>query len=399
MATNRLNVLSIRAALRRAAADGSTFSISDGDGLSLIVRPDGSGLWRFRYRWDGKQQMLSAGRWPEVDLAEARGNRESFRAELRAGRNPSVSKRHGPDAEQNTIATFEAVTRDWHTIRKNRWGPKHTSQVIRSFEANVFPIFGATAIDIVSREQVLVALDPMIKRGALELARRVWQRIRDVFLYANDKGLTERNPAESVKRALPTPEHGRLPALPPSGLAELIAAIQAYPGRPETVAGLKLLLLTFVRPGELRSAEWTEFDLDVAIWRIPETRMKRKLAHLVPLSTQAVALIRELRTITGSSKYLFPSLTSNSRPMSDNTLNQALKRSGFHGRHVAHGFRSLASTWLNESGGFASDVIEKQLSHESADPVRAAYNRAEYLDERKKMMQVWSDHVERTAKP
>ena len=271
-------------------------------------------------------------------------------------------------------------------------------QVLRSIEVNVFPVFGSMGFEDIKREDVLEALNPMIERGALELATRVWQRVRDVFLFAIDKGLTERNPAEAVRRALPTPEKGHLPALPPSDLHELLEAIEGYPGRAETVAALRLLVFTFVRPGELRAAEWAEFDLDAGLWRIPETRMKRKLAHLVPLARQSVALLSELHKVTGSGKYLFPSLTSEQRPISDNTLNQALKRSGFRGRHVAHGFRSLASTWLNETGQFSPDGIEKQLAHESADPVRAAYNRAEYLDQRRKMMQVWADHVEATAR-
>lgn len=394
MPTNRLSTLTIRSAAKKAQGAGEPITVSDGSGLSLILRPDGSGLWRFRYRWQGKQQMLSAGRWPEVQLAEARATRDTLRAELRAGRNPSEFKKARRRAAAPTARSFEAVAREWHAARKNRWRPKHTAQVIRSLEVNVFPVFGAKGFDDITRNDVLAALEPMIKRGALELATRVWQRIRDVFLFAIDKGLTERNPAEAVRRALPTPEKGRLPALPPSGLGELLEAIENYPGRAETVAALRLLLLTFVRPGELRAAEWAEFDLEAATWRIPEERMKRKLAHLVPLSTQAVALLKELKHVTGSGKYLFPSVRSEKRPISENTLNQALKRSGFHGRHVAHGFRSLASTWLNENGGFSPDVIEKQLAHESTDPVRAAYNRAEYLDQRREMMQVWADHVQ-----
>ncbi|MDQ3447178.1 MAG: tyrosine-type recombinase/integrase [Pseudomonadota bacterium] len=398
MATNRLTSLSIRNAFKPASASGQESVVSDGDGLSLIVRPDGTGLWRFRYRWVGKQQMLSAGRWPEVQLAEARVTRQRFRAELREGRNPSNLRKPVRKAGTSGAPSFESVAREWHSARKNRWRPKHTAQVLRSLEVNVFPVFGAKSFELIDREDVLAALTPMIKRDALELATRVWQRVRDVFLFAIDKGVTERNPAESVRRALPTPVKGQLPALPPSSLNELTEAIEHYPGRTETVAALKLLLLTFVRPGELRAAEWAEFDLAGAIWRIPETRMKRNLAHLVPLATQTVSLLRELSQLTGNGRFLFPSLTSERRPISDNTLNQALKRSGFHGRHVAHGFRSLASTWLNETGEFPSDVIEKQLAHESADPVRAAYNRAEYLDQRRLMMQVWADHVEATTR-
>lgn len=397
MSTNRLTALSIRSALRTAAAATAPSSISDGEGLSLIVRPDGTGLWRFRYRWANKQQMLSAGRWPEVQLAEARKAREKFRVELRAGRNPSDLNKSRRRSAESSTQSFETIAREWHTARKNRWRPKHTAQVLRSLEVNVFPVFGAKGFDDIKREDVLAALNPMIERGALELATRVWQRVRDVFLFAIDRGLTERNPAEAVRRALPTPVKGRLPALPPSDLHELTDAIEGYPGRTETIAALKLLVMTFVRPGELRAAEWAEFDLGAALWRIPESRMKRNLAHLVPLATQAVALLRELQKITGLGKYLFPSLTSENRPISENTLNQALKRSGFHGRHVAHGFRSLASTWLNESGQFPSDVIEKQLAHESADPVRGVYNRAEYMEQRRKMMQIWADHVQATA--
>ncbi len=340
--------------------------------------------------------MLSAGQWPEVGLAEARAARDTLRAQLRAGKNPSALRRAARQRDRSTSQSFKAVACEWHAARKNRWRPKHTSQVLRSLEANVFPVFGAKGFDEIQRDDIFAALNPMIERGALELATRVWQRIRDVFLFAMDKGITDRNPAEAVRRALPSPEKGRLPALPPSALHELLEAIENYPGRVETVAALKLLLLTFVRPGELRAAEWNEFDFEAGQWRIPETRMKRKLAHLVPLATQTVALLRELHKISGAQRYLFPSVTSERRSISDNTLNQALKRSGFQGRHVAHGFRSLASTWLNESGNFSSDIIEKQLAHESADPVRAAYNRAEYLDERRRMMQVWADHVEAT---
>lgn len=342
--------------------------------------------------------MLSAGQWPEVGLAEARAVREKLRAQLRAGENPSASRKAARQRVHSIKQSFAGVAREWHAARKNRWRPKHTSQVLRSLEVNVFPVFGAKSFDDIQRDDIFAALNPMIERGALELATRVWQRIRDVFLFAMDKGITDRNPAEAVRRALPSPQKGRLPALPPSSLHELTHAIENYAGRIETVAALKLLLLTFVRPGELRAAEWSEFNLEACQWRIPETRMKRKLAHLVPLATQSVALLRELRKINGTSRYLFPSLTSENRPISDNTLNLALKRSGFQGRHVAHGFRSLASTWLNESGNFPSDIIEKQLAHESADPVRAAYNRAEYLDERRRMMQVWADHVEMTHK-
>ena len=397
MATDRLTTASIRSAFKTAAATAAPSKLSDGEGLSLIARPDGTGLWRFRYRWNGKQQTLSAGKWPAVSLAEARANRNKYREDLRQKQNPSTLKKKARNGSTNTAPTFEKVARDWHASRKNRWRPKHTSQVIRSLEANVFPKFGSKTFDEIDREDIRSALKRMLDEGANELAIRVCQRIRDVFVFAIDSGYTDRNPADAVRRTLPAPEKGRLPALPPSSLPELVTAIETYPGRPETVVALKLLLLTFVRPGELRAAEWTEFDVNESIWRIPEGRMKRNVAHLVPLSKQALALLEQLRKVTGHGRYLFPSVTTDKRPISDNTLNQALKRSGLDGRHCAHGNRSIASTWLNESGNFSPDVIERQLSHEPQDPVRAAYNRAEYLAQRREMMQAWADHVEATA--
>ena len=400
MSTNRLTDATLKASFRSIAISGKDARLADGNGLALVLRSDGTGLWRYRFRWDGKQQTISCGKWPYVTLGQARVAREKMRSQLAAGENPSHTRRTAKrKVDAACELSFEFIALQWHASRRHRWTQKHQDQVLASLEGNVFPKLGVRLLTEISPRDVLSTLQPMLDRGALELAARVRQRIGEVFDYASaDRGIDDitelrGNPALAIRKRMPTPKKGHLPALPPSELPMLLDAILHYKGRPETRLGLLILMHFFVRPGELRAAQWEEFDFEAMLWRIPAERMKMKRTHLVPLCEESVALLNELRNHTGACAFLFPGVLRPTQVISENTLGKALKIMGFKGRQVAHGFRSIASTWLNESGGFHPDVIERQLAHEPANEVRAAYNRAEYLEERRRMMRVWAAHL------
>lgn len=401
MSTNRLTDAAVKATFRSIASTGEPLRLADGNGLALELRPDGTGLWRYRYRWEGRQQTLSCGMWPYVSLAQARAVRERMRTQLASGQNPSHVRRSSKQQKSVVPAdeTFEVVARQWHESRKNRWTPNHSEQVIVSLERNVFPTLGTSRVGEIFPKHVLDALQPMIDRGALELAARVRQRVGEVFDYASAvRGIDSvndlrGNPALAIRKRMPPPPKRHYPSLAPSELPLLLDAIHHYTGRPETRLGLLLLMHFFVRPGELRAARWQEFDFHTMTWRVPATRMKMKRVHLVPLVPETISLLRELHAVTGESVFLFPGVRRSTTFISETTFGMALKHMGFRGRQVAHGFRSIASTWLNESGGFHPDVIERQLAHEPANEVRSAYNRAEYLDERRRMMGVWAAHL------
>jgi len=400
MATNLLTDAGIRRAFRALTTASEQTRLNDGGGLSLIARADGTGLWRFRYVWERKEQLLSVGKWPYVGLAMARAERDALRTELAQKVNPArqrVKERRAVDLDHEH--SFERIARMWHAARANRWTAKHRDQVLRSLETNVFPSLGARRINRIVPRDVLNALQPMIDRGALELAARVRQRVSEVFEFAcvleGLDGLDNVavNPALRIHKLMPTPPKRHYASIAPDELPGLLEAIQGYRGRTTTKLGLMILLHTFVRPGELRFAQWSEFDLDRQLWRIPAVRMKMRRVHLVPLSPEVVALLRELRTLTIDCELLLPGVFRPTIPISDNTFNKALRIMGFQGRQVAHAFRSIASTWLNESARCNRDAIERQLAHEPADEIRAAYNRAEYLEERVAMMSKWSAHL------
>ena len=330
----------------------------------------------------------------------ARAERDALRTELAQKINPAhqrVKERRAGDLDHEH--SFERIARMWHAARANRWTAKHRDQVLRSLETNVFPSLGGRRIDRIVPRDVLNALQPMIDRGALELAARVRQRVSEVFEFAGVlEGLdgidnVAVNPALRIHKLMPTPLKRHYASISPEELPGLLEAIHGYRGRITTKLGLMILLHTFVRPGELRCAQWSEFDLDHQLWRIPAARMKMRRVHLVPLSHEVVALLRELRTLTIDCELLLPGVFRPTIPISDNTFNKALRIMGFQGRQVAHAFRSIASTWLNESARCNRDAIERQLAHEPADEIRAAYNRAEYLEERVAMMSKWSAHL------
>lgn len=373
------------------------YRVTDEKGLYLEVTPRGGKRWRFKYRFQGKEKLLSLGVYPEISLKEARAKRDEHRKQVAGGIDPSDARK-AEKQSQGDSNSLEVITREWHNKFKHNWSADHAQRTLTRFEKNVFPWLGSKNINDITAPELLACLRRIENRGALDTAHRTHQQCSQVFRYAVATGRAERDPSADLKGALPpirTKHHASLTE--PKQIGELLRAINGYSGSFVTACALKFAPLVFVRPKELRSAEWTEFDLDKAEWRIPADKMKMGVLHIVPLSKQAIAILRELKPLTGSGKYLFPSNRTVTRQMSDNTINGALRRLGFTKEEMTgHGFRSMASTILNEQG-WNSDAIERQLAHSERDGVRAAYNYAEYLPERKRMMQSWADYLDGLA--
>jgi integrase len=371
-----------------------SYKVSDERGLYLEVTPSGSKLWRFKYRIDGREKLLSVGIYPDIGLKEARNARDELRKQVANGIDPShlrKAKKHSRAGHE----TFEYIAREWHEKFKRNWTEDHASRTLKRLEQNIFPWLGSRNIKEIKPSDLLESLQRVEKRGALETAHRIKQICGQVFRYAISTSRAENDITAALKEALPpnkVKHHASITE--PSKIGSLLRAIEGYDGTFITKCALKLAPLVFVRPGELRHAEWSEFDIEQAEWRIPAEKMKMRTLHIVPLSTQALSVIEELRPFSGDGKYLFPSIRAKSRPMSDNTVNGALRRLGYESDEMTgHGFRSMASTLLNENG-WNKDAIERQLAHSERDGVRAAYNYAEYLSERKEMMQFWADYLE-----
>jgi integrase len=312
---------------------------------------------------------------------------------LANGIDPGVKRKVEKASE---VDSFEAIAREWFEKFSANWAPTHSSKVIRRLEMDVFPWLGSRRARDIAPPELLTCLRRVESRGALDTAQRVLQNCGQIFRYAVATGRAERDPAADLRGALPPPNGDHFASITePTNIGALLRSIEGYEGTFIARCALRLAPLVFVRSGELRKSEWSEFDLDGAEWRIPGERMKARVLHIVPLSRQAVAILRELHASTGDGKYLFPSVRSAARPMSDNTLNAALRRLGYTTDDMtAHGFRSMASTLLNEQGCWNRDAIERQLAHGERDEVRAAYNYAEYLPERRKMMQAWADYLD-----
>lgn len=377
-------------AIRNAKPRARAYKMADGEGLTLLVKPTGSKLWRFRYRYAGIEKSLSFGRYPDVGLKRAREKRSEARKLLDQGIDPS-RKRQNEKADRGN--TFETIAREWLN-QQTRLSEDTLDLARRRLERWAFPHIGSTPIDSLEPPQVLRLLRRVEAAGKHETAHRVRQRIGQICRYAVATGRATRDPTGDLKGALsPVPTQHRAAVTDPAGAGALLRAIDDYDGQPATRAGLQLLALTFVRPGELRRAEWPEFDLQAGMWRIPAERMKMKREHLVPLSRQAVAILKNLETITGHLPFAFAALRPN-RPLSENTLNLGLRTLGYTGEQMtAHGFRALASTLLHELG-WPPEVIELQLAHAQRNQVAAAYNRSARLAERKEMMQAWADYLD-----
>lgn len=384
-------------AARSAKPREKTYRISDANGLYLEISPTGGKWWRLKYRFGTKEKRLALGVYPEVSLKDAREKRAEARKLLANGVDPGeIKKAARTGHDECSENSFEVVAREWHTKFTPGWTASHAKTIIDRLTRDVFPALGARQIDKIKAPELLSALRRVEARGALETAHRIRTVCGQVFRYAIATGRAERDISADLKGALPPSIPSHLAAVTdPVKVAELLRAIDNYLGSSVVKGALQFASHTFVRPGELRLAEWTEFDLDGSTWNIPAARMKMKVAHLVPLSTQSLSILRELQAITGRRRFVFPCHRSKSRPMSNNAINAALRRMGYEKDEMTgHGFRAMARTILDEELQVRPDFIEHQLAHAVRDPLGRAYNRTSHLVERRKMMQVWSDYLD-----
>jgi integrase len=372
------------------------FKLSDGGGLYLLVQPNGSKYWRLDYRFAGKRKTLAVGVYPDVSLLDARDKRDKARKLLADGIDPGENKKAVKMAGENRAAnSFEVVAREWHGKFSPGWAATHSSKIIRRLEENIFPWLGARPIAEITAPELLACIRRIEARGILETAHRTLQHCGQVFRYAVQTGRAERDPSGDLRGAIPpVKDKGHFAAVTePKQVAELLRTLDGYQGSFVVSCALRLAPLVFVRPGELRKAEWADFDLDAAEWRYRVT--KTKTDHVVPLSSQAVAILRELYALTGDGRYVFPGARSNGRAMCDNAVLAAMRRMGIGKDEMSgHGFRAMARTVLDEVLGIRPELIEHQLAHAVRDPLGRAYNRTTYLPERKKMMQQWADYLD-----
>lgn len=416
--TDLLNDKAIRAALKRAADTGKPEAINDGAGLRLDCQPTGAGWWRFRYRFAGKAGMLSLGTYPDVPLSLARQRREEARALVATGTDPSAARKAGKVAQaaRQTVealeasgealpGTFEAVAREWlATVHEAKVSAGHAERTRIRFEQDAFPWIGRRPIAEIEAPELLATLRRVIARGAIETAHRLKDACGQVFRYGTATGVCSRNPAADLRDALPpVPTRHLAAVVDPKQAGELLRAMGDYAGHPITRAALALSALLFLRPGELRQLEWAWVDLDGALVTVPAALMKRRkdekangAPHLVPLAPQAVAILRDLHPLTGAGRYVFPSLQTKDRPMSENTVNVALRRMGFDRETAtAHGFRAMARTMAVERLGVDPQVIEAQLAHAVPDALGRAYNRTTFAEQRRDLMTRWADYLDR----
>ena len=384
-------------AIRKAKPETKTRRLFDSGGLYLEISPRGGKWWRLKYRHSDKEKRLSLGTYPDTGLADAREKRSGARKLLAAGVDPSEHRKAEKAAGIERAAnSFEVVAREWHAKQSKAWVEDHASRIMLRLENDVFPWIGTRPIKEISAKELLTTVNRVVARGAIESAHRVLQNCGQIFRYAIATDRAERNPGADLKGALPpVNETHRAAITDPASIAPLLRAIDGYTGSFVTKCALHLAPLVFVRPGELRQAEWSEFDLDAGEWNIPAARMKMRQPHLVPLAPQAIATLRELHARTGRGRYVFPGARSRNRPMSNNAVNAALRRMGFAKDEMSgHGFRAMARTVLDEVLHFRPDYIEHQLAHAVRDPNGRAYNRTAHLAERRKMMRAWADYLD-----
>ena len=380
----------------KAKSQAKQVTFFDGGGLFLLVSPSGGKLWRFKYRFDGKEKLISFGTYPENTLAEAREKRETARKQLANGIDPGEVRKAQKAAKQEQGSnSFEAVSREWHQKFKAQWTENHAGRIMTRLEQDVFPFIGARPIAEVKAPELL-ALLRRIETRTLEGAFRVKTACGQICRYAVATGRAERDPVTDLRGALPPVKNGHMAApTEPKEVAPLLRSIDSFNGSFVVKSAMLLAPLLFVRPGELRHAEWQEIDLDAAEWRIPGAKMKMGIDHLVPLSAQAVEILKALQPLTGSGMYVFPCNRSPLRCMSENTVNAGLRRLGYEKTEITgHGFRAMARTILDEILGFRPDIIEHQLAHAVKDPLGRAYNRTSHLEDRRNMMQVWADYLD-----
>ncbi|GME29673.1 tyrosine-type recombinase/integrase [Pantoea sp. QMID2] len=379
--------------IKRAKPQDKPYTLNDGAGLSLLVDVNGAKGWRFRYRFVGKPKMISFGVYGEVSLAEARRRREEARAMLAKGINPSDARKADKIALRfSHDNNFEAVAREWHASKKSTWSDGYAKEILGCLERDIFPFVGHRPIEQIEPLELLAVLQKIEKRGALEQASKIRRRCGEVLRFAVVTGRAKYNFAPDLAIALNKPKQNHFPFLTEKEIPAFVKALEGYQGSLLTKYATQLLMLTGVRTVELREASWCEFDLDKALWEIPKERMKKRRSHLVPLSSQAVEILKKLKVISGKYQLVFPGRNDVRKPMSDASINKVIKMLGYHGRLTGHGFRHMMSTILHEHG-FESAWIEMQLAHVDKNSIRGTYNHAQYLNQRKLMLQHYSDFI------
>ncbi|HDX9021742.1 TPA: tyrosine-type recombinase/integrase [Klebsiella oxytoca] len=379
--------------IRRAKPEAKAYTLGDGQGLSLLIEPNGSKSWRFRYRFAGKPKMISLGVYPTITLADARSRRDDARKLVAEGKNPSeVRKEQKIALQTESESAFEKIATEWHQMKSAKWSEGYASDIMEAFQNDIFPYVGTRPIGEIKPLELLNVLRKIEKRGALEKMRKVRQRCSEVFRYAIATGRAEFNPAADLSSALDVHQSNHFPFLKADEIPDFLRALDGYTGSKLVQIATKLLMITGVRTIELRAALWSEFDLDNAIWEIPAERMKMRRAHLVPLSTQALDLLNELKIMSGNYRYVFPRRNDPNKPMSEASINQTIKRLGYDGKLTGHGFRHMMSTLLHEKG-FDSVWIETQLAHVDKNSIRGTYNHALYIERRANMLQWYSDYL------
>lgn len=379
--------------IRRAKPEAKAYTLGDGQGLSLLIEPNGSKSWRFRYRYAGKPKMISLGVYPTITLADARSRRDDARKLVAEGKNPSeVRKEQKIALQTESENAFEKIATEWHQMKSAKWSAGYASDIMEAFQNDIFPYVGTRPIGEIKPLELLNVLRKIEKRGALEKMRKVRQRCSEVFRYAIATGRAEFNPAADLSSALEVHQSNHFPFLKADELPGFLRALDSYTGSRLVQIATKLLIITGVRTIELRAALWSEFDLGNAIWEIPAERMKMRRSHLVPLSTQALDLLNELKIMTGNYRYVFPGRNDPNKPMSEASINQVIKRIGYGGKVTGHGFRHTLSTILHEEG-YSTAWIEMQLAHTDKNKIRGTYNHAYYLDKRREMMNWYSNYI------
>ncbi|MES2616035.1 MAG: integrase arm-type DNA-binding domain-containing protein [Bdellovibrionota bacterium] len=381
--------------IRNIKPEMKVLRLWDSGGLYLEVAPNGGKWWRYKYRYAGKEKRLSLGVYDDVGLKEAREKHSEARKLLAAGVDPGENRKAIKQANSDRATnSFEVLTHEWLSKQAKRWTEGHCQRLLKSFERDIFPWLGSKPIVDIQTPELLSVLRRIESRGAVETAHRILSNCGQVFRYAIATGRAQRNPTPDLKGALPPVKGGHFASITqPEKVADLLNSFEDYQGSLIVKCALKLAPLVFVRPGELRSMQWADVNFESAEWCFTAT--KTKTPHIVPLSTQAISILNEIKPLTGNGKYVFPSARSGARPMSDNAILAALRRLGIEKTEMTgHGFRAMARTILDEVLGVRPDFIEHQLAHAVRDPNGRAYNRTAHLEERKKMMQQWADYLD-----
>jgi integrase len=381
-------------AIRRAKPKEKAYTLNDGNGLSLLIEPNGSKGWRLRYRFAGKPKMLSLGVYPDVSLSDARAARDEAKRLLAGGINPSEARKAQKREQASKFGnTFEGIAREWYEKRIDRWSSSYAEEMIETFEKDVFPYIGGRPIAEIKPMELLAVLSRLNDRGATEKLRKVRQRCGEVFRYAIITGRAEYNPAPDLASAFAPHKKEHYAYLKADELPEFFRVLNTYTGSQIVKLGMRLLILTGLRPGELRQAEWQEIDFDNRLWEVPKERMKMRRPHCVPLSEQAIAILEQLKHMTGQYQFIFPGRIQHSKPMSEMAMNVLIRRIGYSGRVTGHGFRHTMSTILHEQG-YNTAWIETQLAHVDKNSIRGTYNHAQYLDGRREMLQWYADYMD-----